>query len=181
MGSWSQDVGRQGGHGAEDRREQEDATLGAAGVPNNNSATIDGQPRTIVTYTDSKQVTTRPDGVTDSCWVDVKSAGREGAERAVVYDTAQLRAQREGAGAGWPDGRERGRAVILTSGDREENRPSRDLAKGSIVLHRATGGEGDEWSRWDPRLKDRQGDWRPIPAEDARAALHADRTREKER
>jgi len=160
VGSWSQDVGRQGGHGAEDRREQEDATLGAAGVPNNNYIDVGGEPRGVVRYTNADGIGVRPDGVTEKAWVDVKST-----ERPVLYNTEQLRAEKEGAQA---TGREF--AVVIMSDDKDAIRPSSPLVDDAdTILHRDTA--DGSWCGWDAKLQSGAGDWRSIDVNDARAVL----------
>jgi hypothetical protein len=149
-------------------RENEDAALEAIGVQNNNYAqTPNGQPRNPITYESQEGVVTRPDSVTDSKWIDVKSA-----EQGTVYYTEQLRAQKEGAVSGHPDGRQRDLAVVI-SNDQVPNadniRPSRPLADNALVFHRnsATG----EWAVWDKAANRGQGGWKSITDDQAASSL----------
>ncbi len=146
-------------------RANEDAALESAGVQNNNYAqTPDGTSRDLITYTTSEGVVTRPDGVTDSKWVDVKSV-----EEGTVYYTEQLRAQKEGALSGHPDGTPRDLAVVIANKDPKAVRPSGPLADDAIVVHRNS--ETEQWSVWDKRANEGQGGWTPINPDQAASAL----------
>lgn len=117
-------------------KEDENQVLELLGVDNNNYAkTSDGQEREVKVYKSEDGVTTRPDGVTDKCWIEVKSIN-EG----VVYNTGQLEAQKEGAQY---DG-EKNLVVIITSNDRDTVRPSGPLSEEVDVYHYSK--EIKEWS-----------------------------------
>jgi hypothetical protein len=146
-------------------RANEDAALESAGVQNNNYAqTPGGTSRDLITYTSSDGVVTRPDGVTDSKWVDVKSV-----EEGTVYYTEQLRAQKEGAVSGHPDGTPRDLAVVIANKDPKAVRPSEPLANNATVVHRNS--ETGQWSVWDKRANNNQGGWTPIQPDQAASAL----------
>ncbi|BAZ12033.1 hypothetical protein NIES4071_38610 [Calothrix sp. NIES-4071] len=94
----------------------EDAALEALGIQNNNYArTPDGQLRSPITYESDEGIVTRPDGVTESKWIDVKSI-----EKGIAYYTDQLRAQKEGARHGYPDGKQRDLAVVISNSNRTD-------------------------------------------------------------
>jgi uncharacterized protein DUF4157 len=141
-------------------RIDEDAALESTGIQNNNYAeSVAGGQRSPVTYTDPRTgITTRPDGVTDSNWVDVKSVN-EG----TVYFTDQLRTQMRGAAP------QRGLAVVITNPARNAVRPSGPLADAAVVVHRnsATG----RWARWSPSMNDGGGGWTSISRSEASSLL----------
>lgn len=140
----------------------EDAALDALGIQNNNySQTPDGQLRSLITYKSDEGIVTRPDGVTESKWVDVKSQ-----EKGTVYYTDQLRAQKEGANVGHPDGKQRNLAVVISNINQGDTQPSKPLADSAEVLHRNA--QTGKWSFWDKRANKGQGGWQDIS--DSKAA-----------
>jgi hypothetical protein len=124
-------------------RADEDAALSHAGIDNNNYG------ENITRYTDSKGYETRPDGVSDTHWVDVKST-----KEPVVYNTDQLSAEREGAVL---DGKRQ--AVIISNDDYQATRPSGPLAnaRNTDILHRNS--DTGAWRQWDPEANNRSGGW----------------------
>jgi len=143
-------------------RADEDNALNDLGIENNNyNQTSDGQPRDIVRYTSDDGVSTRPDGVTDSHWVDVKSQS-EG----TVYYTQQLRAESEGAQS--DGGKELG--VIISNDDASAVRPSGPLADNATVLHNDP--QTGQWSVWDTSANDGDGGWSPITQGQAKSLLN---------
>ena len=146
-------------------RENEDNALASTGVQNNNYAqTPDGQPRTPITYKSEDGVVTRPDGVTGSKWVDVKAV-----EEGTVYYTDQLRAQKEGALSGHPDGKPRDLAVVISNDNPTAVRPSKPLADNGTILHRDS--QSGQWSVWNKRANKDQGGWTPVTPDQAASAL----------
>jgi|GEM_PF-4130953 hypothetical protein len=143
-------------------QEEEDAALDALNIQNNNYAqSLDGQIRSPIVYESEAGVATRPDGVTETKWIDVKSQS-EG----TVYYTDQLRAQKEGAFLGHPDGKQRDLAVIISNRNRTDIQPSRPLADSVVIVHRDA--QTGKWSFWDKRANKGQGGWQDIT--DSRAA-----------
>ncbi len=145
-------------------RADEDSTLDAAGVEKNNYATDNaGNPRDVVQY-EVDGVTTRPDGITDTKVVDIKSI-----DEGTIFYTEQLRAQKKGAQSGAIGGKKRDLAVVLSNPEPAKVRPSDPLADNAAVLHRnpTTG----QWSKWDKRLNRGAGGWREISESDAKKAL----------
>lgn len=142
-------------------RLDEDNTLDELGINNNNySTTPSGQPRDVVRYDttiDGRPVSVRPDGVSDSHWIDVKSTTD------TQYFTEQLRAQAQGA-------QEAGRrlAVVLTNGG-EAVRPSGPLSDAADVFFRNS--ETGNWARWDVRANNGLGGWIDITADQARRMM----------
>ncbi|MFZ5893119.1 MAG: RHS repeat-associated core domain-containing protein [Myxococcota bacterium] len=156
-------------------RVHEDNALNDLGVQNNNRNTdADGNSRDPVTYPhESGEGETRPDGVSDTSVVDVKSVppGRDpdGNPR-TVYQTDQLRSQKSGAAE---DGKQHV-TVISSDGPANDTRPSNTLGnpdKGGsdAVLHRdnTTG----QMSQWDPTANDGKGGWEPITNDAARSVV----------
>jgi hypothetical protein len=142
--------------------EDEDDALEKLGVQNNNHATDDktGEDREIVTHTSKGEgVTVRPDGVTDSHWLDNKSKADEDG---VVYNEKQQRAEKEGA---QKEGKELG--IIISSDDHTAVRPSAPLAEeADVILHRDT--ETGKWRVWDKDANDGEGGWsKAMPAKEA--------------
>ncbi|MBW4510482.1 MAG: hypothetical protein KME64_28795 [Scytonematopsis contorta HA4267-MV1] len=143
----------------------EDAALEALNIQNNNYArTPDGKLRNPITYESDEGIVTRPDGVTESKWVDVKSV-----DKGTVYYTEQLRAQKEGARKGHPDGKQRDLTVVLSNINRTEVQPSRPLADSADVLHRNS--QNGQWSFWDKRANKGQGAWQNITDDQAASIL----------
>ncbi|MBI5877237.1 MAG: hypothetical protein HZB53_06280 [Chloroflexi bacterium] len=137
-------------------RVDEDNALASAGVENNNytTSTVTGDARDIVRY-ESKKVSpgevieTRPDGVTEKYWVDVKAT-----EQDTIFYTEQLKVQKEGAAKEKPP---RKLAVIITNDNPGGVRPSNVLETEALVLHRDS--KTGKWRMWDTRLNDGQGGW----------------------
>ncbi|MDQ2645727.1 MAG: DUF6531 domain-containing protein [Myxococcota bacterium] len=159
-------------------RVHEDNALDDLGVQNNNRDTdADGKPRDITTYdNEGGEGKTRPDGVTDSSVVDVKSVppGRDAdGNPRTVYQTEQLRSQKAGAG----DEGKQHVTVISSDGPADDTRPSRNLGDSEnggsdAVLHRDNTAEpGREWSQWDPEANNGEGGWQPISSQDARSVV----------
>lgn len=143
----------------------EDAVLNALGIQNNNYArTPDGQPRSPITYESDEGIVTRPDGVTESKWIDVKFI-----EKGTAYYTEQLRAQKEGALKGYPDGKQRDLAVVLSNNNRTDVKPSEPLANAAVVIHYKA--QTEKWSIWDKRANNDQGDWQNITDSQAASIL----------
>lgn len=143
-------------------RVDEDQALSHAGVDNNNYIkNADESDRTITRYIDSKGYETRPDGVSDTHWIDVKSTKAD-----TVYDTEQIRAEREGAIA---DGKRQG--VIISNDDYQATKPSGPLAKSkrTDILHRdsVTG----KWRQWDQEANGRRGGWSEEFGDDHAASI----------
>jgi uncharacterized protein YjbI with pentapeptide repeats len=70
-------------------------------------------------------------------------------EQGTAYYTDQLRAQKEGALKGHPDGKQRDLAVVISNNNRTDVQPSKPLADSAKVLHRNA--ETGKWSLWDKR------------------------------
>lgn len=142
-------------------RLSEDQALESVGVNNNNyTTTASGQPRDVVRYDtriDGRPISVRPDGVSGSHWIDVKSTS------GTQYYTEQLRAQAQGA-------QEAGRrlAVVLTNSG-EAVRPSGPLGDAADVFFRNS--ETGSWARWNIRANNGQGGWVDITADQARRML----------
>lgn len=137
-------------------RKEEDDALASAGVENNNytTSTITGKPRDIVRYDSNKVspgeiIATRPDGVSEKYWVDVKAT-----EQDTIYYTGQLITQKEGAGKEIPPKK---LAVVITNDNPDGVRPSGPLAENALVLHRDN--KTGKWRAWDARLNDGEGGW----------------------
>ena len=108
---------------------------------NNYTETADGQPRQVQRYVDSNGYDTRPDGVSDTHWIDVKSTNAS-----TIYDTEQLRAEREGAvDAGKRQG------IIISNDDYQATRLSGPLseAENTDILHRNS--DTGQWRQWNQR------------------------------
>ncbi|MDT5062503.1 MAG: hypothetical protein QOH63_2962 [Acidobacteriota bacterium] len=157
---WNESTARLRANAARGRVD-ENNTLNAGGVENNNlsTSTLTGESREVVTYESTEGVVTRPDGITDARWVDVKSI-----DEGTIFFDSQLRAEQEGARQAG-----KGLAVVLTNEDAAVVRPSGPLASNASVLHRnsATG----EWSAWNPRANGGAGGWTPIDAGQATSIL----------
>jgi hypothetical protein len=146
-------------------QELEDAALYAFNIQNNNYAqTPDGQLRSPILYESDEGIVTRPDAITESNWVDVKSQ-----EKGTVYYTDQLRAQKEGANIGHPDGKPRGLAVVISNDNRSDVQPSKPLADSAKLLHRNA--QTGKWSFWDKRANKGQGGWQDISEDKAASIL----------
>ncbi|NOK62648.1 MAG: hypothetical protein GFH27_549293n106 [Chloroflexi bacterium AL-W] len=142
-------------------RLSEDQALESVGVNNNNYGTTpSGQPRDVVRYDttiDGRPISVRPDGVSSSHWIDVKST------TGTQYYTEQLRAQAQGA-------QEAGRrlAVVLTNSG-EAVRPSGPLSDAADVFFRNS--DTGNWARWNARANNGQGGWVNVTAEQAQRML----------
>lgn len=144
----------------------EDTVLDSLCIQNNNYAqTPDGQLRSLITYESEEEgIATRPDGITESKWIDVKSI-----EKGTAYYTKQLRVQKEGALKGYPDGRQRDLAIVISNRNRTDVQPSEPLADAAVVLHRNA--QTGKWSIWDKRANKDQGDWQNITDKQAASIL----------
>lgn len=155
---------KEGAHESKRRgKQREDSVLDSVGVENNNySKDRAGEKRKVVTYTDKDGVTTRPDGISDTHWIDVKSF-KDGSQGAVARNTAQIIAERRGAQA---QGKEH--AIIIDSDDLSVARPSKKIS-GSTVFHhdKKTG----TWSIWDSEAKNKKGGWVTVDHEDVKSSL----------
>ena len=162
---------------SEAARVEENKTLDELGIQNNNRARdASGTRRDIHEFSTmvprekvapgkaakQKLVPTRPDGVSDSHYVDVKKI-EPTTERQVIDDTQQMRAERMGGKRGkGPDGEPREHAVIIVS-DKGENvlpqaTPSRGLARtDSEIYYRDQ--KSEEWFKWDKTLAGGKGGW----------------------
>lgn len=144
-------------------RVNEDKALSAAGVENNNYAEAAGKPRRVVEYPNGDEVV-RPDGITDTKVIDVKSIN-EG----TVYYTDQLAAEKLGARSGVPGGKPRDLAVVIANDNPAVVRPSSPLANNATVLHHHS--QTGTWSAWDRTANNGLGGWLPISAGDAVTTL----------
>ena len=148
-------------------RLNEDAALDSAGLDNNNNG---NPPKTYGKPPNQ----TRPDAFSKGKAVDVKSVpdtpGPDGEPRK-VYDTDQMNKQRNGA-ANDPDG-EKGHAVIISNGDRDNVEPSGPLADKSTVVHHNP--DDDSWSKWTPANEENgePGGWDDISKRTARRMLNS--------
>ena len=137
----------------------------SAGLDNNNNG---NPPKTYGKPPNQ----TRPDAFSKGKAVDVKSVpdtpGPDGEPRK-VYDTDQMNKQRKGA-ANDPDG-EKGHAVIISNGDRDNVEPSGPLADKSTVVHHNP--DDDSWSKWTPANEENvePGGWDDISKRTARRML----------
>lgn len=142
---------------------EENTSLDQLGVTNNNyNVTKDGSPRNVTSETvkiDGKEITVRPDGISDKMWLDIKLMS---GEVDVYYLTEQIKGQIVGAGA---EGKEFG---IVLSGPSENIRPSGPLVseEGVTVLHRNT--ESGEWFIWRMNRLRGKFSWQNISLEDAK-------------
>jgi hypothetical protein len=146
-------------------RQDEDRILEDVGVENNNYATTnDGTKRNVVIHTTKDGVSTRPDGISDTHWIDVKS--KKGDDQ-TVYNTEQIKAEREGA---MREGKEH--AVVISGSDLSAARPSggkTGLSGKSEVYHQNS--ETGAWSYWNPKANKGQGGWTPVDYEDVKSSL----------
>lgn len=112
-------------------------------------------------YIDSNGYETRPDGVSDTHWIDVKSTNA-----AEIYNTEQLRAEREGAVT---DGK--GQAVIISNDNYQTTSLSDPLAKApnTDILHRNS--ETGQWRQWDGTAKAGKGAWSGEFGDDQAASI----------
>lgn len=143
-------------------RADEDTALSRASVDNNNyTQTADGRPRQVQRYIDSNGYETRPDGVSDTHWIDVKSTNA-----AEIYNTEQLRAEREGAVT---DGKRQ--AVIISNDNYQTTSLSDPLAKApnTDILHRNS--ETGQWRQWDGTANAGKGAWSGEFGDDQAASI----------
>lgn len=89
--------------------------------------------------------------------------------RNAAYYTDQLRAQKEGALKGHPDGKQRDLAVVISNNNRTDVQPSKPLADSAKVLHRNA--QTGKWSLWDKRANKGQGGWQDITDDKAASIL----------
>jgi len=138
----------------------EGAALGSVGAKNNNLVAEVGEPRTFTVG----DVTVRPDSITPTRVVDVKSI-----EKGTLFYDAQLRAEKTGAIFGGFDGKPRDLAIVMSNAERGAVRPSGPLAEAASVLHRnnVTG----RWSFWDKAVNNGAGGWTDLTKDAAKALL----------
>lgn len=148
-------------------RSTEDETLNQLGIENNNYNTSGGAKRKVVLfaspnmqYSDGSPIVTRPDGISPSHWVDVKSIE---SKTPIYHNTQQLRAQREGARL---EGR---RSAVIFTSQGVIPKPSTSLADQSvgadvIYWRKSTrlpdGQEQVQWAQWQQEAV--SGQWQPV-------------------
>jgi hypothetical protein len=159
---------------------EENKALDDLGIQNNNAATdASGAPRDIHQFSTmvpqrktaveegasplkgTMKATTRPDGVTDTYYIDVKRVDPS-AKRPVIDDDQQMRAERLGGQRGkGPDGKKRKHAVIIVSESGPTGpaaRPSSGLADSGSDIYFRDQTSGD-WYKWDKTLNGGKGGW----------------------
>ena len=129
-------------------RTKEATILQELGIDNNNT----GKPLTL----EGDAGVSRPDGVTPEAIVEVKAVeGGTADDPRVVYNTEQMRNQRQGGGAQGQD-----HVVVIVADDPATVRPSGPLARQSSVLLRSP--VSGRWMKWNVTLNRGRGGWSEV-------------------
>ena len=147
-------------------RAAETKALDELGIPNNNTLETakDGKIRTYPDPPIKGEPSCRPDGVTDSHWVDIKATNQP-----VVYRSDQQNLERMGAQA---DGGKKLGIVIVTDvpkGGTPGPRPSKPLSRQATVV--ASDGKGNWW-RWSNTADGGKGGWKSASEGDVKGMLN---------